>query len=159
MDPTEKNPHRLENFQAWRQAHDLAAYACQLLNRPPLREDLTLRPALGKAVTAVAGQLAASQALPADSPERSAAQREVLTACARLESLLLIAGTTKAVAERDLALLCERLAGVRMLTHGLLRARARDQGTVKPSGSPGLSRRPPASGAGSREAGPWDNRS
>lgn len=158
MEPTEPNPRRLENFQAWCQARDLAAHACQLLNRPPLREDLALRAALGKAVTAVAGHLAASQAQPAESPERAAAQREALAACARLESLLLIAGATQSIAARDLSQLGERLTGVRMLTHGLLRAQARGPRAVRPS-VPGPARRPPASGGGSRGGAPWDTQS
>jgi len=159
MDPNEKNPHRLENFQAHRHARDLAVHTLQLLGRSPLRESGVLVDSLGEAVLTLSGRLAHSHALPADQPEKSAAQREALGACARLESLLLVARDLKALGERDCAQLEERLTTTRMLIHGLLRAQARDRPTVRPGASPGPSRRPPSSGGGSRGDAPWDSRS
>ena len=50
MDPNEKNPHRLENFQAHRHARDLAVHTLQLLGRSPLRESGVLVDSLGEAV-------------------------------------------------------------------------------------------------------------
>lgn len=158
MDPSKDNPHRLENFQAHRHARELAVHTFQLLDRSSLREDNGLGGALAEAVLTLSGRLASSHALPADLPEKSAAQREALGACARLESLLLVARDLKAVGERDCAQLEERLKTTRMLIHGLLRAQARDRSALRPA-SPGPSRRPPSSGGGSRGDAPWGNRS
>lgn len=158
MDSPEANPHRLENFQAWQQARELAVLACERSARPPLRDHAILAPELARALLQVAASLATSHALPAGSPERQAAQREALGACARAESLLHIACGLKLLGARDLDPLVERLTATRKLTHGLLRAQGGGRQALRPS-SPGPARRPPASGGGSRGDGPWGSRS
>lgn len=170
MDPTDKNPHRLENFQAWQTARTLAVLAYRATQKPAFKEHAWLAEVIRCAALDAPSNLARGHETPRGRFEREFHYQLAKSECARLQTLLSIASDLGLVSDADGAALHEGCETTRRLLGALLRsaARARDEEDedglglpkpLRPSGSPGPSRRPPASGGGSRGGDPWDTRS
>lgn len=167
MDSPEKNPHRLENFQSWQLARSLAVRAYRATQQPAFKEHAWLGQAIRDCALDAPGNLARGHEAPRGRFEREFHYELAKSECARLQTLLAIASDLGLLNGADGAALHEGCEGTRRIIAALLKASYRKSGLaedddepgIKPSGSPGPSRRPPSSGEGSRGAGPWGSRS
>lgn len=168
MDTSDKNPARLENFQAWQITRALAVRTYRLTQKPAFKEHAWLAESLRTCALDTPGNLARGHEMRRGQFEREFHYQLAKSECTRLFTLLAIATDLGLVAEADRAGLEENCESARRILGALVRATARDgeeeaEGDrpkpLRPSGSPGPGRRPPASGGGSRGGDPWDNRS
>lgn len=171
MDPTQPNPHALENFQAWQLARTLAVRAYRVTQQSAFKDHPWLAQSIRDTALDAPGNLARGHEAPRGRFEREFHYELAKSECARLQTLLAIASDLGLLKSDDGLALHEGCEGTRRIIAALLKASYRRQGMeeaedegpaapkVRPSGSPGPSRRPPASGGGSRGGDPWDTRS
>lgn len=165
MDPTDQHPHRLENFQAWQLARTLAGRALRATQHKGFKDYPELSQEIRKEAGDIPGRLACGRHAASDAREQVSLYESARGSCLRLQSLLAIASDLNLLDSADGAALYEGCDGARRIISAVINASHRAEAgdspakPVRPSGSPGPARRPPASGGGSRGGDPWDTRS
>ncbi len=169
MDSPKDNPHRLENFQAWQLARQLAARAYQATLKPAFKEHSWLAENIRCNALEAPTNLARGYESPRGRFERSFHYQLAKTECARLQSLLAIASDLGLISATDGTKLHEGCESTRRIIGAVLKAAQRAEENeeeaevdapqkFRPS-SRGPSRRPTSSGEGSHGGDPWDSRS
>ncbi len=147
----------LRNFVAWQKAVTLHADILRLTLTPGVARHPWLAEGLRETAGAIAGHLAAGHCRP-DESGAEALYPMAKGTCGELVSLLVaaqMAGLVEAKAAEALERQCEE---TQRLLGGVIRAR-REAREGRVSGDPGRAPRRRASGGGSPEGDPWDNRS
>lgn len=169
MDSPKDHPHRLENFQAWQLARQLATRAYQATLKPAFKDHDWLAESIRCNALEAPTNLARGYESPRGCFERGFHYQRAKIECARLQSLLAIASDLGLINAADGSKLHESCEGTRRMIGAVLKATQRAEENAgeaerdappsfRPS-SRGPSRRPPASGGGFHGDDPWDTRS